>query len=161
MARKKKTMKATEPIQTMTENELVEVGRVEEWPEPPASEHPEENKQLFDEQSVDQKKRRTVINHAGGRVINAQQIAETGMLQELNRTFFHPIGMDLRPLKGGKTSAFIVVDMIDKMDELKIDYGKTVQSGKAIEHVEKFQQLTRERNGLRKRAVGYIVQPVR
>ena len=110
--------------------------------------------------SEETKKTKKKTSHAET-AIGCAEMEKRGWFQEMNRTMFHPIGLEIRPVRDGKGSAFIMVDMVSEIETLEINYGGSIADGRAIKNVESFQQFTRERNGLRKVKYGRVVQSVK
>ena len=93
--------------------------------------------------------------------IGIAEMKKRGWFQEMNRTMFHPLGLEIQPVRDGKGSAFIIVDLIDSIGTNEIKYGGTIADGSAIKNVESFQAFVRERQGLRKKKYGRVVQSVK
>jgi hypothetical protein len=95
------------------------------------------------------------------KAISVAEMQKRGWFQEMNRTIFHPLGLEIQQVRDGKGSAFIIVDLVDNIATNEIKYGGTIADGSAIKNVESFQKFTRERNGLRKKLYGRVVQSVK
>jgi hypothetical protein len=105
-----------------------------------------------------QKKRKPQLD---SNAISVAEMQKRGWFQEMNRTVFHPLGLEMRQVRDGKGSAFIIVDLVDSIATNEIKYGGSIADGSAIKNVESFQSFIRERNGLRKKLYGRVIQSVK
>ena len=116
-----------------------------------------ETVEIIEENPKKKKKKQQLDSKA----ISVAEMHKRGWFQEMNRTMFHPIGLEIRQVRDGKGSAFIIVDLVDSIGTNEIKYGGTIADGSAIKNVESFQAFVRERQGLRKKEYGRVVQSVK
>jgi hypothetical protein len=89
--------------------------------------------------------------------LNPQELIDGGYLQEVNRTFFHPLGLalEVKAFSAGTVQPF-VISVQDHRDDLEgVVFDETPSR-------EKFEQVYTEkqrRDQPRRKALGYFVQP--
>jgi hypothetical protein len=95
------------------------------------------------------------------KTVSIADMDKRGWFQEMNRLWYHPLGLEIQPVRDVKGTAFIIVDMYDNIATNEINFGGSIADGSAIKKVELFQSFTRQRNGLRKKKYGRVVQSVK
>lgn len=87
-------------------------------------------------------------------LVDPKELSESGILHEVNRLFFHPIGMALA-VELEDDGTWSMVGVIDhRADAAGVTFA-TVDEDK----VQKFKELQRKRHRSRLRALGFYVQP--
>jgi len=80
------------------------------------------------------------------------ELQELGLLYEVNRTFFHPLGLALTIITGENTD-YLVGIRDDRNDPEGIIFGRF-----DLDKISKAQQFISERHAMRKSTLGYIIQ---
>jgi len=83
-----------------------------------------------------------------------ESLVDLGILQEVNREFFHPLGLALEVEIGAREMALRVLDC--RRDPAGIVFGEGVMERDKYERFQAFREI---RNQGRRRALGFIQQP--
>jgi len=88
--------------------------------------------------------------------IDIKEFREEGFLQEVNRQFFHPLGLALEIVVDDETGTESLGGIWDYRDDPEGIRYDEVDAQKA----EKIEVLQRVRAGIRYAALGYVIQPI-
>jgi len=95
------------------------------------------------------------------KMISVRDFQAEGYLQEVNRNFFHPLGLALSVEKPDQGEMFLNGIWDYRDDPEGIIYGKSVTQSESFK--EKAGNISKEQKRLaktRKKLLGYIIQPV-
>jgi hypothetical protein len=99
--------------------------------------------------------------------ISAKEFRKLGYLQEVNRLFFHPLGLALSVVveENGEESLVGIWDYRDDPEGLRYDYANSKFSPpeRVQEAREKRDSIKKEqesRNPIREKALGFIIEPI-
>jgi hypothetical protein len=89
--------------------------------------------------------------------ISVQELKDSGLLQEVNRRFFHPLGLALAiqmPTGNGAVGRLMVIDGRDDPEGILFAVGDLAAKAEAV------RAEWDRREPARRAALGYMVQPV-
>lgn len=93
-----------------------------------------------------------------GKTITVKEMRELGLLQELNRTFFHPLGLALEVIIDDKTGEERIERLWDNRDDPE---GWVFDDGLIdAEKAKAIQAQFEERAQVRLSTLGFVIQPL-
>jgi hypothetical protein len=89
------------------------------------------------------------------------RLIESGLLQEINRRFLHPIGAEMSATQSGPDGFFVALDVTGLGEDERKAFGEASGFGRVGEiRADSFRQMWDDMVSRRHKALGFVDQPV-
>ena len=92
--------------------------------------------------------------------MDLNEFVDHGYLQEVNRQFFHPLGLALEICLNEDDSAFSLRGMRDARDDEEGWIFSDLSNSESLRKKEYIEKIQKERGKIRQEKLGYVIQPV-